>query len=107
MDSSTCTANLLPIAHDGGCNFCTRNGGGKVWEIKSKDPNRHLSVRLCPFCMSELKAQTSSSGELESSIRMRGFNPDPETVGKALEKLIRLETHASEAIRGFKKAGVE
>ena len=51
------TAKLDAVGNTGGCNFCTRHLD-TIWELRSRDENRHLSVRICPECLKELKEAT-------------------------------------------------
>ena len=54
----TCCASWESAAINGGCNFCTRNTERMVWVIRSSDEHRHLEIRLCAACMTDIRKQT-------------------------------------------------
>jgi hypothetical protein len=54
----TCCASWESTANSGGCNFCTRNTERMVWVVRSNDEHRHLEIRMCAKCMTELRKQT-------------------------------------------------
>jgi hypothetical protein len=53
----SCWAYWGTRMHHGGCNFCSRNTEKIVLVVRSRDERRHLEVRFCKKCLSELMLQ--------------------------------------------------
>lgn len=45
---------IAKAADAGSCNFCTREGYRTVMVVRSSDPLRHMEVRFCMNCLTDL-----------------------------------------------------